>query len=268
MITDIFMAAITGARRSLPFTAPVDGDINVFRALLSIDAAVPASYVPLIRAIGAFPYVTDGLMLPVPPSGAMPVPSITMGGSTVQPAWTSSKPPTFIHKPAQLPVPSVWTLTRINAATALLVNDAGYRAVVPCHLSQSGTVTPAWPAEVGSSMGVQDDGTWSTGTSVVFNIPSCAYPFAYADKMLATKPEIIRLLEDAGSDNLHASLLRPAERVAVVAAAVVKRFVRSLTSVSDGVSEKWYLDPRLIAWNNLGNIEVLELNNNIFSINV
>ena len=264
MITDIFVAALTGTNRNLPFSVPDDPDINAFRDILSVDSAKPASYVPLMRVIGAFTFVRDGLRLPVPPPDATPVPSIAFSGSpsAPAPAWTCGNPPTFIHKPAQLPVPTEWALTWTSAATATLTNNSGGVWRIQCHQSQDGTIIPTWPAEVGSNMGAATvPGSWASGAVLTFRVPPCVYPFAYADRLLASRPEIGRLLESAGAYNLHASLLRPAERVAVVSAAVVKRFVSRMVTLSAGVVIPWTPDPRLLAWHG----DALMLNNNIFT---
>lgn len=278
MITDIYMAAITGGRRQLPFFAPDDQDINEFRKALLIDPASPATFNPLIRVIGAFPYTMDGLPIPVPPPGIAENPSIT-GSGPLAVAWTTGSPPYFTHVPSTLPMPLVWTLTRLSSTTAKLVNDAGLDTVVECKCTND-TLFPVWPSYVGSNMGAVVSHTyWEAGSPVQFSIPPTSYPFAFADAALTSKPFTMRLLSDAGAITLHASLLRPQERVAVVAAAVVKRFVRNLIQVSNGYagpSIPGVVDPQdpaqgssaiyaqLLAWYN----SVLALGNNLLAADV
>ena len=259
MITDLYMAAVTGAPRSLPFTPPTDQDIVAVRKLLSVDAAVPASYVPLIRLIGAFSYVTAGLPFPVPPPTTAPEPSVTMNGAPVTPAWTSAKPPTFVYKPSRLPLATVWTLTKIDAATALLTSNIGQSWTIACHQASDFTVVPAWPEEVGSDMGIALSGAWSY--PIVFSIPPTCYPFDYADKQTAYATPVQRLLFATGDVNLHASLVRPAERLAVVAAALVKKFLMQAVNISDGSTASWQLMPRILTWYG----EALELNPNLLA---
>lgn len=241
MITDLYMAALTGGSRSLPFTVPNDPDINAFRAALSIDPAVPCTFNALIRVVGAYPYVLDGLPVPVPPPGVAAPPSITGTGTVFAPAWATGRPPAFVHKPLALPLPTQWTLVRQTATTAGMTNNAGAADVIPCFVSDNDVLVPAWPSWVGSNMGASVPATyWNAGSPVHFNIPPTSYPFAYADSVLTAKPYTMRLLADAAATTLHASLLRPQERCAVVAAAVVKRFVRTLVQVTDGYGGVMY----------------------------
>ena len=81
------------------------------------------------------------------------------------------------------------------------------------------------------------------------------------NKQTAYATPVQRLLFATGDVNLHASLVRPAERLAVVAAALVKKFLMQAVNISDGSTASWQLMPRILTWYG----EALELNPNLLA---
>lgn len=243
MTHDIITAAISGANRGLPFVVKRDHDTAEFRRLLSIDPEKPETFMPLVMNLSACGFSTHGIIPPLIPPGDTPQASITIGGETCIPLWSSQKPPSFLFVASTLPVATEWSLTKLDSARATLTNDAGYVAAVSA-TAEGGALRVFWPPSTGFIGDLEvNQLLWDAFSPVVMKIPPTGYPFAAADAKLTGVREITSLLQSSDLVTVHASILRPEERMAAVTSAVVRRYIRGLIQATDGMDRMMSLYP-------------------------